>query len=107
MAKNVARFFIVLIGLFIGPGIVVLVFEVISKLNGINAYTILLDWVNLLIFILSGIISSVVFLVLSKSIVNAIFSAAGQADKRLSKLPANVVMPAVAGLLLGLIVAFS
>lgn len=106
MAKNIARFFIILIGLFIGPGIVVLTFEVISKINGINAYLILLDWVNLLVFILSGIISGLVFLFLSKPIVDAIFNAAGQADRKLSKLPANVVLPAVGGLLLGLIVAF-
>lgn len=106
MAKSVARFFIILIGLFIGPGIVVLVFEVLSKLNGINAYILLLDWVNLLIFILSGVFSGLVFLILSKPIIDAIFNAAGQADKRLSKLPTNVVLPAVAGLLLGLIVAF-
>jgi uncharacterized protein YacL len=106
MAKNIARFFIILIGLFIGPGIVVLIFEVLSKINGINAYTIFLDWINLLIFILSGVISGLVFLVLSKPIVDAIFNAAGQADRRLSKLPANVVLPAVGGLLLGLVVAF-
>lgn len=106
MAKNVARFFIIFVGLFIGPGIVVLAFEVLSKLNGINAYTIFLDWMNLLIFVLSGIISGLVFLVLSRPIVDAIFNAAGQADRRLSKLPANVVLPAAGGLLLGLIVAF-
>ncbi len=106
MAKNIARFFIILIGLFVGPGIVVLVFEVISKLNGLNAYALLLDWVSLLIFIISGIVSGLIFLALSKSIVDAIFNAAGQADKRLSKLPAQVMLPAVAGLLLGLIVAY-
>ncbi len=106
MAKNIARFFIILIGLFIGPGIVVLAFEVLSKINSINTYTIFLDWVNLLIFILSGITSGLVFLILSKPIVDAIFDAAGQADKRLSNLPTNVVLPAVGGLLLGLVVAF-
>ncbi len=106
MAKNIARFFIILIGLFIGPGIVVLVFEVLSKLNSINAYTLLLDWVSLIIFILSGIVSGLVFWALSKPIVDAIFKAAGQADKRLSRLPAQVMLPAVAGLLLGLVVAF-
>lgn len=106
MAKNIARFFIILIGLFVGPGIVVLVFEVLSKLNGVNAYTMLVDWVSLIIFILSGIVSGLVFLALSKPIVDAIFKAAGQADKRLSRLPAQVILPAVAGLLLGLVVAF-
>ncbi len=106
MAKSIARFFIILIGLFVGPGIVVLVFEVISKLNGVNAYTLLLDWVSLLIFIFSGIVSGLIFFALSKSIVDAIFNAAGQADKRLSKLPAQVMLPAVAGLLLGLIVSY-
>ncbi len=106
MAKNISRFFIILIGLFIGPGIVVLVFEVLSKLNGVNAYTMLLDWVSLMIFILSGVVSGLVFLALSKPIVEAIFNAAGQADKRLSRLPAQVILPAIAGLLLGLVVAF-
>lgn len=106
MAKNIARFFIILIGLFVGPGIVVLVFEVLSKLNGINAYTMFLDWASLLIFIFSGIISGLAFLGLSKTIVDAIFNAVGKADRRLSKLPSSIVLPAVAGLLLGLVVAF-
>lgn len=106
MAKNIARLFIILIGLFVGPGIVVLVFEVIGKVNGVNAYSLLFDWISLAIFIVSGIISGLVFLALSKPIVDAIFKAVGQADSRLSKLPAQIMLPAVAGLLLGLIVAY-
>ncbi len=106
MAKNIARFFIILLGLFIGPGIVVLVFEVLGKIYAINTYATMLEWVNLLIFVCSGIISGLIFMFLSKPIVDAIFKAAGKADKRLSKLPSHVVLPAVAGLILGLIVAF-
>ena len=106
MGKNIARFFIILLGIFIGPGIVVLVFEVLDKIYAFDAYSAMLEWVNLLIFILSGIISGLVFLFLSVPIVDAIFNAAGKADKKLSKLPSNVVVPAVFGLILGLVVAF-
>lgn len=106
MGRNIARFFIVLVGLFVGPGIVALVFELLAKFNDSEAYMLLPEHLNLLIFISSGILSGIIFLFLSKPLVAFVFKSAKDADKKISKLPPNVVIPAVIGLILGLVVAY-
>ncbi|MDD5016758.1 MAG: TRAM domain-containing protein [Eubacteriales bacterium] len=108
MCKKIARFFITLMGLFVGPGLVALVFELLTAINVINAYAALQEekWVIFLIFAASGVISGIIFLFLSKPIVTFIFKSVGNAEKKLAKLPANVVIPAVIGLVLGLVVAY-
>jgi uncharacterized protein YacL len=105
MAKNIARLLITLMGLFVGPGIVILVFEVLSQIGG-GRYIVLEPWLSLVIYMTSGIVSGLIFLFLSKPIVSLIFKSAGKADRKIAKLPSGVIMPAVVGLILGLLVAF-
>ena len=62
MGKRIARILITLVGLFVGPGIVILVFEILFRIGGDNAYDQLPLWLNLAIFVLSGIASGVLFL---------------------------------------------
>ena len=86
-----------------GPGIVILVLEVLSQLGGGRISDPL---ISLIIYMASGIASGVLFLFLSKPIVTFIFNSAGKADRKIAKLPSGVIMPAVVGLILGLLVAF-
>lgn len=106
MGKNIARFFIVLVGLFIGPGIVALVYELLGRLGNTDAYALVPEPLSLLIFVCSGVLSGIIFLFASKPIVAFILKSAGDADRKLSKLPASIVIPAIIGLILGLVVAF-
>lgn len=106
MGRNIARFFIVLVGLFVGPGIVALVLEFLAKIYSKQPYDLLPEYLNLLVFISAGILSGLIFFFVSKPLVALIFKSAVDADKKLSKLPAKVVIPAVFGLILGLIVAY-
>ncbi len=106
MGRNIARFFITLVGLFVGPGIAALVFELLGSLNVINVSTEIQPWVPFLIYVSSGIVTGIIFLFLSKSIVDLILKSARKADRKIAKLPANVVFPAIIGLILGLVVAF-
>lgn len=106
MGRNVARFFITLVGLFVGPGLAVLVFELLQQLKIVNVYTELRPWVSFLIFIASGVVSGIIFLILSRPVVSGILKAAKKVDLRLAKLPANVVLPALFGLIIGLVVAY-
>ena len=106
MGRNIARFFITLIGLFVGPGLVALVLELLIGINVINLYTVLQQWVIFIIYACSGIISGIVFLFLSKPIVAFIAKAARKIEKNLANLPANVILPAIIGLVLGLVVAY-
>ena len=106
MGKNIARFFVVLVGLFIGPGIAALVFELLGRIYNADSYLFLPEIWTLLIYIGAGILSGIIFLFVSKPIVEFIFKSAGDADRKLSKLPASVVIPAMVGLIIGLVVAF-
>lgn len=103
MGRNVARFFITLVGLFVGPGVTALVFEL---LKSANVYTDLPSWLSLTIYMASGIVTGIIFLVLSKPIVSGILKAAKKVDRRLAKLPASIVLPALFGLIIGLVVAY-
>ncbi|MGE5493831.1 MAG: PIN/TRAM domain-containing protein [Burkholderiales bacterium] len=105
MGRKIARLFFILVGLFVGPGITALIFELLQSFNIVNAYTSLAQYA-LLIYIAAGVASGILFIFLSKPIVDAILNTAKKADKRLSRLPANIVLPAVIGLILGLVVAY-
>lgn len=105
MGRNVARFFITLVGLFVGPGVAALVFELFPQLvDNVNAF--LTKDLNFLVFVASGVVSGIIFLILSKPIVSGILHIAKKMDKRLAKLPASIVLPALFGLIAGLIVAY-
>jgi len=106
MGKKVARVFIILVGLFIGPGLVVLIFELLKGVGVVDIYTVLAQWAILIIYIGAGVISGIIFLFVSKPIVSLIFKGAGEADRKIARLPAHVVIPAIIGLILGLVVAY-
>ncbi len=103
MGKNIARFFITLVGLFVGPGIVALILELLTTFE--PPY-MLPEYLKLLVYISSGIISGIVFLFISKPLVSLALKSAKDADKKISKLPPNVVIPATIGLIFGLVVAY-
>jgi len=106
MLKNFIRLIITIAGIGFGPGIVLLVYEMIRRLGGPDPSTTLLPWFNLLIFILSGIISGIIFFFISKGIINWFEKLSGALDETLSKLPGRVVLAGSIGLILGLLVAF-
>ena len=101
MGKRIARFFIVLVGFFIGPGIAALVFDIMSRAG----YQPLDPLWLFGIYAVSAFVTGVVFIFVSKPIVTLIFKSAGAADKEIAKLPPNVVFPAILGLIVGLVVA--
>ena len=101
MGKRIARFFIILVGFFIGPGISALVLDIMSR-SGYPQLPLL--WV-FIIHAASGLITGVVFIFISKPIVSLIFKSAGEADKKIAKLPSHIVFPAILGLIVGLVVA--
>lgn len=101
MGKKIARFFIVLVGFFIGPGIVALILDILEKAG----FLPLLDIWTFTAYAGSALVTGVLFILLSKPIVSFIFKSAGEADKKISKLPSNVVIPGIFGLVIGLVVA--
>ena len=106
MVKNFIRLIITVAGIGFGPGIVLLVYQMIQSLGGSDPNVTLIPWVNLLIFIVSGIISGIIFFFISKGIINWFEKLSVNLDETLSRLPGRVVLAGSIGLVLGLLVAF-
>ena len=106
MLKNFIRLILTVAGIVLGPGIVLLVYEMIRRLGGPDPSSSLIPWFNLLIFIISGIITGIIFFLISKKIINWFEKLFGRLDETLSKLPGRVVLAGSIGLVLGLLVAF-
>ena len=91
MGNKLARFFITLMGLFVGPGLTILVFELLRWLDVIDLYTALLQWGIFLIFVSAALISGIIFFFLSRPIVNTLYKMTVNIEKQLSKLPTNTL----------------
>lgn len=65
--KGLLRAVITIAGIALGPGLVVLVYTLIQRLGGEDPNQTALPIANLLIFIVSGIITGIIFFFLPKS----------------------------------------
>ena len=104
--KSFFRTIIILAGIAIGPGIVMLVYSAVQGLTGMDPYLALLPWAKLLIFIVSGIVSGIIFIFLSRPIVEAIIKFVNNLEEHLVNSPAKTVVAAAVGLAFGLLIAF-
>ena len=95
--KSFFRTIIILAGIAIGPGIVMLVYSAVQGLTGMDPYLALLPWANLLIFIVSGIVSGIIFIFLSRPIVGAIIKFVNNLEEHLVNSPAKTVVAAAVG----------
>lgn len=104
--KNLLRLVIIIAGIAIGPGLVVLVYEIIKNFSSVNPYTDILSWVNLCVFIASGFITGIIFVFLSSRIVEAIRNFVADIEEYVSNVPPRTVLAGGVGLVFGLLVAF-
>ncbi len=104
--KNLFRTLISIAGFAIGPGIVTLVYGVIKSNFDINPETALLGWANMLIYAASALISGIIFIVLSKSIVDGYIGITKKMESGVEKAPARVIFFTLAGLIIGVVLAF-
>lgn len=106
MVKKLLRLFVVIVGIFIGPGITYAVFTALSSAQGAPANAGLELWAAILIYFISGIISGIIFLLLSNRIVDAILrgmtSPEGESSSRSqsAKTTAGII-----GLIIGFLIA--
>ena len=104
--KGLLRAVITIAGIALGPGLVVLVYTLIQRLGGEDPNQTLLPIANLLIFIVSGIITGIIFFFLSKKLIAWFEAVSKDMDERIARLPKRVVFFGAIGLIFGLVVAF-
>lgn len=104
--KNFFRTLISIAGFAIGPGIVTLIYGIIKSNFGVNPEVELLGWVNMLIYITSAIFSGIIFIFLSKKIVDGYISLTNQMENGVDKFPARTVIFTILGAFIGIVVAF-
>ena len=104
--KNFLRTIIILAGIALGPGIVMLAYKLVQGFLGVDPFTALYAWANLIIFVVSGIISGIIFIFISKRIVEGIIKFSSDIEDRVSNAPAKSIIAGAVGLVFGLLIAF-
>ena len=105
MLNRLLRIFVSLLGIAIGPGIVFLVFGIINVFLTVPVSQMLQTWVVMLIFVASGVLSGIIFLLLSKRIANAIERGIRKLEGIVSEASPVRITSGVIGLIIGLVIA--
>lgn len=105
--KNLFRTIISIIGFAIGPGVVMAVYAIINSYFHIDLNKELLGFVNISIYIVSAIISGIIFIVFSGKMADSFIKLTDDIENNVDKVPARTVYMGIAGLSAGIITAFS
>lgn len=105
MLHKILRLFISLLGIAIGPGIVFLVFGIINIITGVSIDLTLSTWVVMLIYVVSGVLSGIIFLFVSKRIASAIEKGIRKLESSISGASPVRITSGVIGLIIGLVIA--
>ena len=104
--KNFFRVIIILAGFAIGPGLVMLVYSFMRTYFDLNPALALLPGVNMLIYIVSSLVCGIIFIFISKSIINGFVELTAKFEARISALSGRAIVAGACGLVLGLFVAY-
>ncbi len=105
MFYKLMRLFIVAVGFFVGPGLVLLGVTLYNYFASAELFASFQTWVPFVIYIASGIISGIIFFFLSKKLANAFDKNTKKIEAKLAATPAATLLAGTIGLILGLVVA--
>lgn len=106
MLRNFIRVVLILAGAAIGPGLVAVAFEVMRQFSMLDPYVTLQPWVTLILFIVSALISGIIFIFISKRVMRWMDRFTANVEENVSRIPARTVLSGSTGLIFGLLVAF-
>ena len=105
MLNKMLRVFVAVVGFFIGPGVIAIMQYVYEAVMGTDPNLLFQSWAVFLIYIISGLISGIIFLLLSKRIADAIEHGIKKIEATLSEAPSIVLLSGAIGLVIGLVIA--
>ncbi|WP_066688014.1 PIN/TRAM domain-containing protein [Christensenella intestinihominis] len=105
MFYKLMRLFIVVVGCFIGPGLVLLGVTLYNYFASADLFSTLQTWVPFVAYIASGIISGIIFFILSKRLAGAFEKNTKKVEAKLAATPSVTLLSGTIGLILGLVVA--
>jgi len=100
--KIIIRITTTIVGVGAGPGLYFLIAEIVEKAGFVNYTQLLTDWANLIIMIALAIIFGLIFYFISPSLADWFQTK----EKELKNLPTIDIVSAVAGLVIGLVIAY-
>ena len=104
--KNFFRTIISIAGFALGPGIVVAVFSLFKTYFDLDFELMLQGWAQIMIYVLSSLITGIIFIILSKKIVNWYMSVTHQIEDGVEHMPLRSFFMGLAGMLVGAMLAF-
>ena len=105
MAKKLFRFLITVIGLFLGFGLVWLVFKNQADLGLSSVFANMQSWVRILLYGISTLIFGTLFFFLAPGIINGVFKLTGRVERQTRELSMQQIFVGAIGLLVGLVIA--
>ncbi|MEG1859298.1 MAG: hypothetical protein RR193_03055, partial [Christensenellaceae bacterium] len=105
MLYKMLRLFIVVIGIIVGPALVLLCFNLFRYFSGVDFLATLQTWVVFLIYIASGIIFGIIFFLLSNKFATAFEKGTKNFEEKFAATPSMTLLSGTIGLILGLVVA--
>ena len=105
MFYKLMRLFVVVVGCFIGPGLVLLGVTLYNYFASADLFSTLQTWVPFVSYIASGIISGIIFFILSRRLANAFDKNTKKVEAKLAATPSATLLSGTIGLILGLVVA--
>ncbi len=105
MLIKILRAFITVIGIMIGPGILLLLKTLYEYFSKVDLNAVLASWIPFVMYIIGGIVSGIIFFLLSKKIAGAIERGIKKTEADFSKTSSIALLSGAIGLILGLIVA--
>lgn len=104
--KNLFRVVLVIAGAALGPGLIILFFDLIKPYFDVDPHTLLPAWATLMLFISAAVIFGVIFFFLSKPLYKKARKLSSWIEGKALEYPAKVTFTGIAGLVIGLVVAF-
>ena len=105
MTKKLLRLIITVIGLFLGFGLIWLLFKNQADLGLSSVFTNMRSWVRVLLYAVSTIVFGTVFFLLAPGMISGVFRLTGRLEKQTRELSMQQIFVGVIGLLIGLVIA--
>lgn len=105
MVKKLFRILITVIGLFLGFGLVWLVFKNQADLGLAALFDSLPSWTHALLYAVSAIIFGVLFFFIAPGLINGVYKLTGRVERKTREMSMQQIFVGVIGLLIGLVIA--